>query len=83
MAGRLVVLGLGYVGLPLAQAAARAGWRVDGFDVSSRVVQSLNAGASPPSVALLRMLAAGLMLLPVELRQCARQGLRFGTPWNL
>lgn len=46
MAGRLVVLGLGYVGLPLAQAAARAGWRVDGFDVSSRVVQSLNAGAS-------------------------------------
>ena len=46
MAGRLVVLGLGYVGLPLAQAAARAGWRVHGFDVSNRVVQSLNAGAS-------------------------------------
>lgn len=43
---RLAVLGLGYVGLPLALEATRAGIPVIGFDVSARVVESLNAGAS-------------------------------------
>lgn len=46
MRGTLVVLGQGYVGLPLAQAAVRAGWLVHGFDVSAGVVASLNAGRS-------------------------------------
>ncbi|GIE93648.1 UDP-N-acetyl-D-glucosamine dehydrogenase [Paractinoplanes rishiriensis] len=41
-----MVLGLGYVGLPLAQQATRAGMRVLGFDVNERVVASLAAGAS-------------------------------------
>jgi len=43
---RLVVLGLGYVGLPLAQAATSAGLSVTGLDVSERVVTGLNAGES-------------------------------------
>jgi nucleotide sugar dehydrogenase len=42
----LVVIGLGYVGLPLAQEATRAGLQVCGYDVSTRVVEALNAGRS-------------------------------------
>ncbi|MEQ4303022.1 nucleotide sugar dehydrogenase [Plantactinospora sp. B6F1] len=42
----VVILGLGYVGLPLAREAVRSGASVLGFDVSSRVVEELNAGNS-------------------------------------
>lgn len=42
----LAVIGLGYVGLPLAQEAVRAGMAVTGFDVSPAVVDGLNSGAS-------------------------------------
>lgn len=42
----LVVVGLGYVGLPLAKEATLAGLSVVGFDVSSRVVDGLNGGHS-------------------------------------
>jgi UDP-N-acetyl-D-glucosamine dehydrogenase len=42
----LVVIGLGYVGLPLAQEATRAGLAVTGLDVSAGVVDGLNAGRS-------------------------------------
>ncbi|MGZ3638826.1 MAG: NAD(P)-binding domain-containing protein, partial [Ktedonobacterales bacterium] len=38
------VVGLGYVGLPLAVEFARAGFRVIGFDVDEMRVASLNAG---------------------------------------
>jgi UDP-N-acetyl-D-glucosamine dehydrogenase len=40
------VLGMGYVGLPLAVELARAGYRVLGYDISPRVVDGLNAGQS-------------------------------------
>jgi UDP-N-acetyl-D-glucosamine dehydrogenase len=40
------VVGLGYVGLPLAMELAAAGYRVLGFDISDRVVSGLNAGHS-------------------------------------
>lgn len=40
------IVGLGYVGLPLAMEFARAGFRVLGFDVSKRVVQALGEGRS-------------------------------------
>lgn len=42
----LVVVGQGYVGLPLAQAAAAKGLTVVGLDRSQSVVDSLNAGTS-------------------------------------
>jgi UDP-N-acetyl-D-glucosamine dehydrogenase len=45
-AEQVVVLGLGYVGLPLALAAAQAGYRVTGLDVSPRTVEGLLAGRS-------------------------------------
>ncbi len=40
------VIGLGYVGLPLAMEFTRAGFRVIGYDVSQRVVDTLMNGAS-------------------------------------
>jgi len=42
----LVVVGQGYVGLPLAQAAAAKGLTVVGLDRSQRIVDALNAGSS-------------------------------------
>jgi UDP-N-acetyl-D-glucosamine dehydrogenase len=40
------IVGLGYVGLPLAMELTHAGYRVLGFDISKRVVDGLNAGRS-------------------------------------
>jgi UDP-N-acetyl-D-glucosamine dehydrogenase len=40
------IIGLGYVGLPLARAFARAGFRVLGFDIDQHKVDKLNAGKS-------------------------------------
>src|SRR5690242_5499900 len=42
----LVVIGLGYVGLPLAKEATAAGLRVVGLDVTAAIVDGLNAGRS-------------------------------------
>jgi UDP-N-acetyl-D-glucosamine dehydrogenase len=43
---RLGVIGLGYVGLPLAIEFARAGFHVVGYDVDKAKVADLNAGSS-------------------------------------
>ena len=43
---RLVVVGQGYVGLPLALRAAEAGYHVVGFDVDAERVKRLAAGTS-------------------------------------
>ncbi|HWL42926.1 MAG TPA: nucleotide sugar dehydrogenase [Ilumatobacter sp.] len=43
---RVVVIGLGYVGLPLAVEAARAGLSCVGLDVNQQTVDGLNAGRS-------------------------------------
>ncbi|RCS22749.1 nucleotide sugar dehydrogenase [Phyllobacterium salinisoli] len=40
------VIGLGYVGLPLAIATARAGFPVSGFDIDRQKIENLNAGRS-------------------------------------
>lgn len=40
------VIGLGYVGLPLAAIVGEAGMRVIGFDIDEAVVDGINAGAS-------------------------------------
>lgn len=40
------VIGLGYVGLPLAVELAKAGFRVLGYDVNQAVVDGINAGTS-------------------------------------
>ncbi|MFV2175180.1 nucleotide sugar dehydrogenase [Actinomadura sp. LOL_016] len=61
----LVVIGLGYVGLPLVREACRAGLRVGGLDLDERVVTGLLEGrshiddVSPDEVG--EMLAAGFV----------------------
>ena len=46
MGTALTVVGLGYVGLPLAQEACRSGFDVVGLDVSEAIVEGLNSGIS-------------------------------------
>jgi UDP-N-acetyl-D-glucosamine dehydrogenase len=59
----LLVIGLGYVGLPLAREAALSGLRVVGFDVNQTLVDRLNSGRSHagdiPDADISRMLDAG------------------------
>jgi UDP-N-acetyl-D-glucosamine dehydrogenase len=61
----LGVIGLGYVGLPLAVEFAEAGFRVTGFDLVSEKVDGVNAGRSHvkdvSSEALSKVVSAGLL----------------------
>jgi len=45
-AADVLVIGLGYVGLPLAREAVRAGFRVTGHDTLADIAQGLNEGRS-------------------------------------
>jgi UDP-N-acetyl-D-glucosamine dehydrogenase len=60
---RISVLGMGYVGLPLAVAFAEAGFRVVGVDPDSRKLEAFNRGDSyiqdVPSETLVRLKSAG------------------------
>lgn len=57
------MIGLGYVGLPLAAAIARSGFPVTGFDIDPRKVEMLNDGKSyiesVPTAVLAPELASG------------------------
>jgi UDP-N-acetyl-D-glucosamine dehydrogenase len=57
------IVGLGYVGLPLALEFAKAGFKVIGYDVSEWVVGNLNAGKSHildvPSTELAKLVKSG------------------------
>ncbi|QTE29025.1 nucleotide sugar dehydrogenase [Pengzhenrongella sicca] len=57
---RLVVIGQGYVGLPMALEAARAGLAVVGLDTQASLVARLNAGRSHIDDVSDAALAAGL-----------------------
>jgi UDP-N-acetyl-D-glucosamine dehydrogenase len=73
---RIGVVGLGYVGLPLAVEFAKAGYPVTGFDLDATKIQSLQEGVSyiedVPSdqVAILR--AEGRLEASSDLRELAR-----------
>ncbi len=43
---KVAIVGQGYVGLPLAMSAVKAGFKVTGIDVSKRIVEQLNQGRS-------------------------------------
>lgn len=47
MTRKIEVLGLGYVGLPLAITLAKAGYEVIGVDVNKGIVEALNGGKLP------------------------------------
>jgi len=59
------VVGLGYVGLPLAVEFAKAGFSVTGLDVDRRKVDGINTGVSHvqdiPSETLAPLVSAGLL----------------------
>ena len=67
----LGIVGLGYVGLPLAVELAEAGYRVVGFDVSARVVDGINAGRSHvqdiPTERLAKLVKAGKISATTDL----------------
>src|SRR5438128_7675545 len=60
---RAGVIGLGYVGLPLAVELARAGFETVGIDLDPRKVASINAGESyipdVPGSEVQRLVSAG------------------------
>ncbi len=84
LAGRILtrqaragVIGLGYVGLPLAAAAARGGFPTLGFDIEEEKVARLNAGQSYIDAVETEELAALVgkgsfraTIDPAELAQC-------------
>jgi UDP-N-acetyl-D-glucosamine dehydrogenase len=65
------IVGLGYVGLPLAMEFARVGFRVLGFDVSKSVVEALTQGRSHvqdvPSAAVAGFTKAGTFTATTDL----------------
>lgn len=71
------VVGLGYVGLPLAVELARSGFKTIGFDVNRGVVDGINAGNSHvldvPSNVLNAFVGEGLITAtanPLDLKNC-------------
>ena len=71
----LGVIGLGYVGLPLAVEMARSGYRTLGFDVSAAVVEGVRRGESHvgdvPADDLAPLVAAGRLEATLDLRRLA------------
>ncbi len=47
MNNKIVVVGIGYVGLPLAITLARAGYKVTGVDKDKKIVDTINRGSLP------------------------------------
>jgi UDP-N-acetyl-D-glucosamine dehydrogenase len=85
---RIAIIGLGYVGLPLALLFAEAGFRVTGFDIDATKVASLNEGRSyihriePEHIAAAQ--AAGFAATTdfAQLRACDAVLLCVPTPLN-
>jgi UDP-N-acetyl-D-glucosamine dehydrogenase len=73
---RIGVIGLGYVGLPLAVEFAKAGYRVAGFDVDEKKVEALAEGRSYiEDVAtddVADVVAAGRFTATTDFRQLSR-----------
>ena len=71
----LGVVGLGYVGLPLAVEMARSGYRVLGFDVNQRVVNDIGRGVSHiqdvPSDTLADLVSRGLIVATTDMSRLA------------
>jgi UDP-N-acetyl-D-glucosamine dehydrogenase len=69
------VIGMGYVGLPLAVRAAAQGFSVVGFDVSAEKVARLNAGESyigdVPAAALAELTAVGRLEATTDVTRMA------------
>src|SRR5438034_5385978 len=60
---RVAIIGMGYVGLPLALLYSESGFRVTGFDIDQRKVSTLNSGGSYI-----------FRITPPEIQQARQQG---------
>lgn len=85
----LGVIGLGYVGLPLAVEAGEAGVKVLGLDISQRVVDLVNRGESHikdvPGSAVAELVEKGLLEAttdPARLSECDAVSICVPTPLN-
>jgi len=74
---RVVVIGLGYVGLPVATLVAEAGYMVTGLDVRADRVRSISAGLNPiggaePGLSelLTQMVTAGRLKASTDYAEC-------------
>jgi UDP-N-acetyl-D-glucosamine dehydrogenase len=81
------VVGLGYVGLPLAMEFAKAGFTVVGYDVSRRVIDLLNGGDSHiqdvPSAEVAEQVRAGRFIATddeTQLGRCDAVSIAVPTP---
>lgn len=70
---RIGIIGVGYVGLPLAVVFAEAGFRVTGFDLSAERAATINGGQSYiddiPSATVARLVSAGLLDATTDMAQ--------------
>ena len=69
------IIGLGYVGLPLAVEMASSGYRTIGFEVNQRVIDGINAGQSHiqdvPSDSVSELVGKGLISATDDLSRLA------------
>jgi UDP-N-acetyl-D-glucosamine dehydrogenase len=69
------VIGLGYVGLPLALETARSGYRTLGFEISASIAAGINAGHSHildvPAEALAALVQAGTLSATTDMSRLA------------
>lgn len=86
---KIAVIGLGYVGLPLATVFAEAGYKVIGFDLNPNVCASINAGVSHikdiPTVRLQSLVEKGALEATSDfqrLQECAAISICVPTPLN-
>lgn len=70
---RIGIIGVGYVGLPLAVVFAEAGFRVTGFDLSAERAATINRGVSYiediPSSTLADLVGRGLIEATTDMRR--------------
>jgi UDP-N-acetyl-D-glucosamine dehydrogenase len=73
---RVGVVGLGYVGLPLAAEFARAGFVATGIDLDARKVDAINLGTSyipdVPTTEVARLVATGRLSATTDFAVCDR-----------
>ncbi|HTS87543.1 MAG TPA: nucleotide sugar dehydrogenase [Gemmatimonadales bacterium] len=83
------IVGLGYVGLPLAVEVARSGFKVLGFDISEPACAGINAGRSHvedvPAATLAELVKKGLISATTDfsrLKECDAISICVPTPLN-
>ncbi len=70
------IVGMGYVGLPLAREFVRGGAKVLGFDVNSKMVAKINRGISPikhiPNSQMRKMVKSGRFRVTEKMNQLSK-----------